>query len=263
MLHTLIQNWLLKSRHKKALRLFDAQLWNDCVPQLSRLIDAIPLQNNGSPDKLPFSAQERTKLRYMRAQCWYELKEYEKALSDLQPLTQISQPEATWFYLQGKIYQLKGNNIAAQTAYSQSISLNERQPDAYNNRGMLQMELGAYEKAIADFNLALKHAPQHWNSHYNRGLALFEQGDYAKALLDFDAVVKGRPDHAEGYINRGLTRYRLEDFQGAIQDYDQAIAIEPNDATAYTNRGLSRYQIKDYEGAKADADRAFELNQQS
>ena len=72
---------------------------------------------------------------------------------------------------------------------------------AYNNRGILWRELGDVNRAIADFDEAIRRNPQprsdvtgpgFVNVYTNRGLAWQAKGDYERALADYDKGIATR-----------------------------------------------------------------------
>jgi len=59
--------------------------------------------------------------------------------------------------------------------------------DGHNRRGDL-------DRAIADYDAALKADPRLAEAHHNRGLAWRARGDRRRALADFDAALRLKPD---------------------------------------------------------------------
>ena len=57
--------------------------------------------------------------------------------------------------------------------------------------------------------------------YYNaRGLAYYKKGDYEKALADFNQAIRLSPFLAEPYTNRGLIEDLKGDYERAIADHD-------------------------------------------
>jgi tetratricopeptide (TPR) repeat protein len=90
------------------------------------------------------------------------------------------------------------------------------------------------------------------NDHKNRGMKLRMAHDLEGAIAEFNAAIKLAPDNAEAYNNRGNVYSQLENLRLAIADYTKAIDLDPNYAVAYYNRGLAKQFDGDIEGAKAD-----------
>ena len=60
---------------------------------------------------------------------------------------------------------------AAIFAYDEAIRLNPHYAHAFNNRGIIFLELGDIERAIADFDKAIAEEPDYANEIRNRALA--------------------------------------------------------------------------------------------
>ena len=72
-----------------------------------------------------------------------------------------------------------------------------------------------------------------------RGLAWQSKGDSDRALADFNAAIKLNPKDALAYNNRGMLWRERGDSDRAIADFTTAIAIDPMPRTdqAFTRRG--------------------------
>ncbi len=59
---------------------------------------------------------------------------------------------------------------------------------AWNNRCLVYLDQGNYEKAIADCTEAIRLRPTNDESYLSRGLAYSRKGDIETARIDFDHV---------------------------------------------------------------------------
>src|SRR5690242_19011626 len=96
-------------------------------------------------------------------------------------------------------------------------------------------------------------------AYNNRGNALREKGALDRAMADFDAAIRLEPRLADAYVNRGITWYRRGDFDRAIADYDEAIRLDPADAYPFNNRCLALRAKGEFDRAIADYDQAIRL----
>ena len=60
--------------------------------------------------------------------------------------------------------------------------------------------------------------------------------EYDRAIQDYDQAIRLNPNYASAFNNRGLAYVNKGDNDRAIQDYDQAIKLNPNDTVAIKNR---------------------------
>src|SRR5262245_47707481 len=70
-------------------------------------------------------------------------------------------------------------------------------------------------------------------AYYNRGLAHHQKADYDRAIRDFDEAIRLDPKYAHAYYNRGLAHHQKADYDRAIRDFDEAIRLDPKYAHAH------------------------------
>jgi tetratricopeptide (TPR) repeat protein len=131
---------------------------------------------------------------------------------------------------------------------------------AYNNRGTNNMLLGNYDRAIEDYDQALRLDPGYALSYYNRGDAYRRLGEYRQAIEDYDQALRLDPGYAEAYHNRGNVYGVLGEHNRAIKNYDQALLVNPGRADIYYNRGNSYLRLGNYRRAIEDYDQTLRIN---
>jgi len=73
---------------------------------------------------------------------------------------------------------------------------------------------------------------------YNRGNSYRSKGQPDRAIEDYDQAIRLNPIYALAFYNRGNAYNGKGQPDRAIEDYDQAIRLNPNYADAFSNRGL-------------------------
>lgn len=98
-------------------------------------------------------------------------------------------------------------------------------------------------------------------AHNNRGNLLADRGDADRAMLDYDEAIRLDPQNADAHYNRGLTYTHRGDYVRAIAGYDEAIRLNPRYSAAYNNRCMMRamYLTRELDRARADCDAAIRL----
>ena len=126
--------------------------------------------------------------------------------------------------------------------------------------GVAQRQFGQHNKAIQDYDTAIRLNPDEARAYHGRGYSkeLLEQ--HKAAIQDFDTAIRLNPDYAIAYNNRGSSKARLGQHNKAIQDYDTAIRLNFNDAIVYSNRGWSKARLGQHHEAIKDYDTAIHLN---
>ncbi len=167
---------------------------------------------------------------------------------------------ATAHNYRGRGYRRSGDYDRAIAEYNEAIRLRPDYHTAFNNRGLAYRYKRNYDQAIADYSEALRLKPDYSTAYHNRGRAYRYKGDYDQAIADYSEAIRLKPDYSTAFNNRGIA-YRLKgDYDQAIADYSEAIRIKLDYATAYNNRGVAYRYKGEYDLAIADYDKALELD---
>jgi tetratricopeptide (TPR) repeat protein len=81
----------------------------------------------------------------------------------------------------------------------------ESEGSILDSRGLVYLRLGNYDKAIADYDAALKLKPKAAWSWYGRGIAKLRKSKPAEGQADMAEAQKIAPKIAEQYARRGIT----------------------------------------------------------
>ena len=163
-------------------------------------------------------------------------------------------------------------------------------PVQYTNRGRAYAAKGRYDRAIHDFNQALRRAPSFAAAYYNRGLAYKRKGEYDRAKSDLSKALKlgydrgtveallaelcreqaeaaererreraerGREERDFCY-NRGNFHARNGKYDWAIRNYNWALQHDPNYVAAYCERGIAYAAKGEHDRAIQDYDQALQ-----
>jgi len=159
----------------------------------------------------------------------------------------------------GKLYQERGDPIAARADYDRAIALYPGYSAAPYNRAMLRAEQGDIEGALADLEAALSARADFSEAYNNRGTILEQRGEIEAALRDYDAAIRSNPDSFGPRYNRALLLHRRGEHAAALRDLDTAIALRPGEAFLYNYRGRLKWEMGDQLGALRDHDDAIRL----
>jgi tetratricopeptide (TPR) repeat protein len=110
---------------------------------------------------------------------------------------------------------------------------------SYLERGNEWFAKGEWDRAIADYNLAIAFDARGAVAYHNRGLARHRKGDLAGAISDYNRAVELNPRYADVYLNRGAVHAAQGQYNAAIGDFSKAIEINPRDTRAWNNRGVA------------------------
>jgi len=102
-------------------------------------------------------------------------------------------------------------------------------------RGYEYLNNGDYDKAITEFNVALRNYPNNVEFLNLRGNAYSSKGDYDNAIADYTAVLRQNPEAVSILNNRGLAYAKKDDIDKAVADFKEALRIYPNYPEAINN----------------------------
>ncbi|MGI0480888.1 tetratricopeptide repeat protein [Geminocystis sp. CENA526] len=179
---------------------------------------------------------------------------------------QVDQDEVTKnleidkYIIEGLIYSELKNHEKAISEYDQAIKLDPNNTLTYIARGVSYGELGEYDKAISDYTKVISLDPNYAVAYNNRGFTYNSLGEYDKAIADYTKTISLDPNYAVAYNNRGGSYNELGEYQKAIADFTKAINLDPNYATAYNNRGSTYNSLGEYQKAIPDLTKAINLD---
>ena len=156
--------------------------------------------------------------------------------------------------------QLKKKYEKAIEDYDEAIRLNPNDAIAYHNRGNTKGRLEKYEESIKDFDKSIELNPDDVLVYINRGNAKCYLKNYQEGIEDYTKAVEIDIHSISAYYNRGDARFNLQDYQGAIEDFDKAIELNSGYAEAHYNRGVTKFALQDYKGAIEDYTKAIEID---
>lgn len=169
--------------------------------------------------------------------------------------------QALYFYNQKQYSQ-------ALTLFDQCLMDHPEDGVNYYNRGKTWYELGHIDKALADFQSAIKLSPAFVQSYYALSEHYLAQRDEANAVKWINELLTQKPLLGNAYNLRGWIYFNFGHNQLAFTDFDKAINLDSTNASAYNNRASARYKMQDIEApstndlmlAKADFLMALQLD---
>jgi tetratricopeptide (TPR) repeat protein len=127
----------------------------------------------------------------------------------------------------------KGEAALARQDFDAASAIDPRNPVVSRGRGMLALNAGNLETAVAEFNDSLKRQPDdvftlHWRAEVYR-----RSGEAAKALKDNAAVLRLQPQWLPAYSFRAAVLREQGRLAEAAEQAEAVIAAKPGDAQAY------------------------------
>lgn len=114
-----------------------------------------------------------------------------------------------------------------------------RVPVSYNNRANYFFKKKEYQKALPDYDAAIKLKPNYDLALFNRGTTYLNLKDNDKAMEGFDAAIKANPKYAKAWHNKAIVYYNTKKYGKAVEAYKKSIELDPNYIASYFRIGLA------------------------
>jgi tetratricopeptide (TPR) repeat protein len=143
----------------------------------------------------------------------------------------------------GFAYQMKGEHDRAITDFNEAIRLNPQNARAYNNRGSSFRGKREYDRAISDHNEAIRLDP-YADAYNSRGITFFAKGDRDQAVADFSKAVELDPKNGKFLVSRGRAFEAMNDKARALVDYQSILALPAVSKTDKQRQEITRQRIE-------------------
>jgi tetratricopeptide (TPR) repeat protein len=153
-----------------------------------------------------------------------------------------------------------GDHDRAIANFNEAIRLNPNDAAPYYVRGFAYSRKGDYDRAMADYNEAIRLNPMHAAAFNSRGFIYDKKGDYDRAMADYNEAIRINPMFAIAISNRGIEYGRKGDYDRAVSDFNEAIRLDPKYAAAFNGRGFTYMRKGENDRAMADYNEAIRLD---
>jgi tetratricopeptide (TPR) repeat protein len=138
--------------------------------------------------------------------------------------------------------------------------LDPENPQTLSNRAQSWLALGDRQRALDDFDAAIRADPEFIDAYAGRAELWLLEGEFERAIEELNLVIRSRPRGTALLQLRGRTWARIGDQTRAIADFSTVIRLDPRNGEAYNQRAWSRYlEGTDHQQAFEDAQMAFRL----
>jgi len=141
-------------------------------------------------------------------------------------------------YRRGQVYASKGAYSLAIKDFDDSLRLNPRDVEAFNNRCWARTVIGDLQAALKDCNEALRLRPNFVDALDSRGLVNLKSGQTKNAIADFDAALRINPRLTSSLYGRGLAKQRNGSMSEGDLDISNAKAMDPNIVKEFASYGV-------------------------
>ena len=147
-----------------------------------------------------------------------------------------------------RIYSETGNQEKAIQILSKLIEI-QKNPIVLISRGIAYRKQGSLDKAIQDYNAALKIDPANSTAHNNLGSICFDKKEYENARKKFSKAIELNPEDPTAYCNRGNAHLKENNLEEALKDFEKAIKADAEYSKAYLGMGNVKHTEGKYDAA--------------
>jgi tetratricopeptide (TPR) repeat protein len=166
--------------------------------------------------------------------------------------------KGTYGYLRGVIYASVGSFDKAITEFDGAIRMLPDFPYAYWLRGHAYFEKKQYDRSISDYSRAIILNSDIPDFYDDRGDAYEALGKWQEAIADYKTATEIAPSFSIAFYDLGLAYSRQEQVKEAIENFSRYIKLEPGDFDGYRNRAQLYEKEAEYDLAITDLKTALE-----
>jgi tetratricopeptide (TPR) repeat protein len=198
---------------------------------------------------------------YFRGIYLADVADYEKAAADFDKFLEYRPDHAEALNGRGYCRQQLGRHTEAIRDFGLSIASNNEHLDyVFNNRGWSYALQEDYEKAIRDFDQAVKLNPALVEAQFRKGWCLQQVGQHADAVKAFDLAINQQTDYTQAWYLRGVSKSAQGYDKEAILDYNKVLSQDPSNQDVLLARAYSRIALEKYSEAIDDCSTLIRLN---
>ncbi len=147
------------------------------------------------------------------------MRELEPAIADLTAAIQLGAPETRAYYIRSQLLNELGRHEAAQQDLATFLELEPRDETSWLSRGLAQMKVNQPQRALADFESALKLNAISVDAFQNIATVQAEFLDQPEAAITaISRIIELHPDDLVSIVTRGVLYARLDQREKAHAD---------------------------------------------
>lgn len=204
---------------------------------------------------------ERIALNYILAHSYFNLKEYQNAITYFQKTLSVAPYKyevlnnigASYFYLKEYHKALK--------YFKQSIQENPNYTIAQKNFSLLSDALYESNKKNKDIdNLKLFSLSSKTVNDVNLAWLYYYMGNTVDSIYLLKKALKENPDYTFAYVFLGYIYDSTSNYKTALKYYKKALAIDNEYPDLWNDIGITYFNLGDYDNAIKHFEKAYDLN---
>ena len=159
----------------------------------------------------------------------------------------------------GIILVQKGEIDAAIAQYQRALEINPNLAEVHNNLGNAFIKKGQVREAMGQYQDALLVRPNYADACNDLGYAFLFEGRRDEAMVQYRKALEIDPTDADAHYNLGNAFLQKGQIDGAIEEYQDALMIRSAFVEAHYNLGIALAQKGQMDKAIVQYQKALEL----
>jgi tetratricopeptide (TPR) repeat protein len=108
-----------------------------------------------------------------------------------------------------------------------SLGVRGKMANGHAELGKKYHELGMFDEAIAEYDMALRLCPNFPDIHNRRAMSCREIGRFADAQSSLLKALELKPNYIQAYVNLGILHEKMGNQTEAIKSWERALELDP------------------------------------
>lgn len=193
---------------------------------------------------------------YKRAYYYKDQYDFTKAIADINRALKLTPDVPALTYFKGDILFNQAAYERNPALYEQSeiylletIKMDSTHVEALVLEGRINMGKPNFEKAMANFDAALRNDKFHAPAYFYKGMVFELMGEKEKAKSSYQTAIETNGAYYDALHHMANLLASLDD-EKALSYYNAALDVQPNSYEVLRNKGLYLIKIEEYQAAR-------------
>lgn len=191
---------------------------------------------------------------YYKGKTYYNSKEYDHAIIELQRSVTIDNDFKGAHLLLGKTYFKLGNLEAAETGVKEALRIDATYESAselltkikqkHKEQGDIHRNRQLFIEAVNSYQRAIRIDYKYKEVYNNLGIVYRNMKEYSKAINSFQEAISIDGNYEEPYNNLSIVYLEIKEFTKAVSSLKHAITLKPDNPTAFRNLAITYFKMR-------------------
>jgi tetratricopeptide (TPR) repeat protein len=203
---------------------------------------------------------ENTDALMKLSELFFIVKQYQKAIENINKALKVNENIARAYYLKGSIYRESGDTSKAVSSLETAVEQDNNFVDAFYDLGIIY---AARKNTLAFeyFNNVLRVKPFYSDAWYAKAKLLQDIGKFDEAIETYEALLVKDNTYNQANYNLGAIYLDVKkEYKKAVECFTKAVNLDNTWAAAYFARGYSYAQLGDKQMAINDYRKCLQID---